>query len=56
LATDDRRSAIVTVRSRKHAAVPDMTVEEHKRRGNGADAMLQEFKHLIEAVVAKDRK
>jgi hypothetical protein len=33
-----------------------MTPEKHKRRGDAADAMFQEFKRLIEAVVAKDRK
>jgi len=29
------------------ANIPDMTPEEHKRRGDGADAMFQRFKRLI---------
>jgi hypothetical protein len=40
-ANGDRKSAIVTIRRRgkRFADVPDMTPEEHKRRGDGADAM-----------------
>jgi hypothetical protein len=29
--------------------------EEHKRRGDAADAMFREFKRLIEEAVAKER-
>jgi hypothetical protein len=52
---DDRKSAIVTIRRRgkRFADVPDMTPEEHKRRGDGADAMFQEMKRQIAA--AKER-
>lgn len=44
------KSAIVAVRSRKHARlgdVPDMTPEEHKRRGDAADALWREMKRRI---------
>ena len=34
---------IVTIRSRKHAAAPDLTPEEYKRRGDAADALFREF-------------
>jgi hypothetical protein len=49
IANDDRKSAIVTIRRRgkRFADVPDMTPEEHKRRGDGADAMFQEMKRQI---------
>jgi hypothetical protein len=44
-------SAIVTIRSRKHALLAhlleDMTPEEHRRRGDAADAMMQRFKRGI---------
>jgi hypothetical protein len=44
-------SAIVTIRSRKHAMLAhlleDMTPEEHCRRGDAADAMMQRFKRKI---------
>jgi hypothetical protein len=55
---EPRKSAIVTARrpGKRYTSVPDMTPEEHKRRGDGADAMMQKFKRLIEAAVAKDRK
>jgi hypothetical protein len=48
-ANGDRKSAIVTIRRRgkRFADVPDMTPEEHKRRGDGADAMFQEMKRQI---------
>jgi hypothetical protein len=32
-----------------------MTPEEHKRRGDGADAMFQEMKRLIEEAVATEK-
>jgi hypothetical protein len=52
---DPPRSAIVTIRRRgkRFGDVPDMTPEEHKRRGDGADAMFQEMKRQIAA--AKER-
>jgi hypothetical protein len=44
-------SAIVTIRSRKGAMLAhlleDMTPEEHQRRGDAADALLQEIKRVI---------
>ena len=52
---DDRKSALVTIR-RKRAAradVPDMTPEEHKRRGDAADALFREMKRRI--AVVRDR-
>jgi hypothetical protein len=45
LAPPARKSAIV--RGKRFADVPDMTPEEHKRRGDGADAMFQEMKRQI---------
>jgi hypothetical protein len=52
-ANDYRKSAIVTIRrpGKRFADVPDMTPEEHKRRGDGADAMFREMKRQI----AKER-
>jgi hypothetical protein len=40
-ANEDRKSAIVTARKpgRRVPDVPDMTPEEHKRRGDAADAL-----------------
>jgi hypothetical protein len=32
-----------------------MTPDEHKRRGDAADAMFQGFKRLIEEAVAKEK-
>ena len=40
-----RKSAII--RGERFADEPDMTPEEHKRRGDGADAMFQEMKRRI---------
>ena len=37
---------------RKQSAVPDMTPEEHKRRGDAADAL---FRDIVRAVAAKNR-
>ena len=48
--TMGRGSAIVTIRRRKRPAladVPDMTEEEHKRRGDAADAMFRDMKRAI---------
>ena len=46
-----RKSAIVTARKprSRRSDVPDMTPEEHKRRGDAADAMFQEMKRKIAA-------
>ena len=42
---DDRKSAIVTAKRRRgrFGDVPDMTLEEHQRRGDAADAMFREM-------------
>jgi len=42
---DERKSAIVTARSpgKRYAEVPDMTEEEHKRRGDAATALWREL-------------
>jgi hypothetical protein len=45
-ASTDRKSAIVTIRSRKRAAladVPDLTEEELQRRDDAADALWREL-------------
>ena len=44
-AHDDRKSAIVTVKRRpgRFGDVPDMTLEEHQRRGDAADALFREI-------------
>ena len=44
-ANDDRKSAIVTANWRRgrFRDVPDMTLEEHQRRGAAADAMFREM-------------
>jgi hypothetical protein len=47
-ANDDRKSAIVTARrpgARSSVDVPDMTLEEHQRRGDAADALFREIVH-----------
>jgi hypothetical protein len=48
-ANDDRKSAIVTTQkpSSWHSDVPDMTEEEHRRRGDAADALFREMKLRI---------
>jgi len=48
-ANDDRKSAIVTAQkpSSWHSDVPDMTEEEHRRRGDAADALFREMKLRI---------
>ena len=54
-ADEDRKSASVTARKpgrRAVADVPDMTPEEHKRRGDAADALFREIKRQI---ATKDR-
>jgi hypothetical protein len=49
-------SAIVTIRSRKHALLAhlleDMTPEEHRRRGDAADAL---FREVVRRATGKDR-
>jgi hypothetical protein len=49
LAETGKRSAIVTARKpgKRYADVPDVTEEEHRRVGDLADAMMQEFKRKI---------
>jgi hypothetical protein len=51
-----RPSVIVTARKpgKRYADVPDMTPEEHRRRGDAADALFREMKRRIAAVL-KDR-
>jgi hypothetical protein len=53
---DDRKPAIVTIRSRKHAMLAhlleDMTPEEHRRRGDAADAL---FRTVVRRTAGKDR-
>ena len=48
-ANDDRKSAIVTARKPRswRSDVPDMTPEEHQRRGDAADALFREMKRRI---------
>jgi hypothetical protein len=52
---EPKQSAIVTARKPRpwRSLEPDMTPEEHKRRGDAADAMFQEFKRLIAAGLKK---
>jgi hypothetical protein len=42
-------SAIVTIRKRASDRVPELTPEEHQRRGDAADAMFREMKRKIAA-------
>ena len=42
-----KRSAIVTARKPGHVYMPYMTPEEHKRRGDAADALFREMKRQI---------
>jgi hypothetical protein len=49
-ANDDRKLAIVTAKNPhrgRFGDVPDMTPEEHKRRGDAADALFREMKRAI---------
>ena len=55
-ANDDRKSAIVTAARKPQSwrsDVPDMTPEEHKRRGDAADALFREMKRKIAAAMKK---
>jgi hypothetical protein len=58
-ANEARKSAIITIRRKPDRVLPPgllpETPEEHKRRGDGADAMFQRFKRLIEEAVAKEK-
>ena len=55
-AAEARESAIVTIRSRKHAMLAhlleDLTPEEHRRRGDAADAL---FREIVRRATGKDR-
>jgi hypothetical protein len=53
-ANDDRKSAIVTVKRKagRFGDAPDLTPEEHKLRGDAADALWRE---LVRRATAKDR-
>jgi hypothetical protein len=45
-AADDRKPAIVTAKRRRRSRfgdVPDMTPEEHQRRGDAADTLFREI-------------
>ncbi len=44
-ASSDRKAAIVTIKrpGKRYADIPDMTPEEHKRRGDAADAVWREL-------------
>ena len=52
-ANDDRKpmptSAIVTIRKRGSDRVPDVTPEDHQRRGDAAEALFREMKRRIAA-------
>ena len=49
-ASDDRKSAIVTIkRKSRFGDAPDMTPEEHQRRGDAADALFRELVRLASA-------
>jgi len=53
-ANDDRKSAIVTARPRSRSnSAPDMTPEEHCRRGYAAAAMFREMTRQIAALPKK---
>jgi hypothetical protein len=52
-ANDDRKPVIVTVkrRSSRFGEVPDMTLEEHRRRGDAADTL---FREIVRRAAGKD--
>ena len=52
--TDGKKSAIVTAKRRpgRFGDVPDMTPEEHQRRGEAADAL---FREIVRRATGKDR-
>ena len=43
------KSAIVTIRKPGKGYVPDLTPEEHQRRGDAAEALFREMKRRIAA-------
>jgi hypothetical protein len=43
------KSAIVTIRKPGKGYVPDLTPEEHQRRGDAAEALFREMKRKIAA-------
>jgi hypothetical protein len=45
--TGEKKSAIVTARRPGRPDVPDMTPEEHQRRGDAAKALFQQMKRRI---------
>jgi hypothetical protein len=45
------KSAIVTIRKPGKGYVPDMTPQEHQRRGDAAEALFREMKRRIAAKV-----
>jgi hypothetical protein len=55
----EARSAIITIRRKPDRILPlgllPETPEEHRRRGDGADAMFQEMKRTIAEAVAKPK-
>jgi hypothetical protein len=53
-ANDDRKSAIVTVKRRgsRFGDAPDLTPEEHRQRGDAADAL---FREIVRRAADKDR-
>jgi hypothetical protein len=58
-ANADRKPAIVTIRRKPERVLPPgllpETPEEHKRRGDGADAMFQEMKRQIAREARRNR-
>jgi len=50
-ANNDRKSAIVTAkrRSSRFGDAPDVTPEEHRRRGDAADTLFREMARLATA-------
>jgi hypothetical protein len=50
--TGEKKSAIVTARRPGRPDVPDMTPEEHQRRGEAAKAL---WRALVRRATAKDR-
>jgi hypothetical protein len=53
-ANDDRKSAIVTAKRRRErfGDAPDLTPEEHHRRGEAVDAL---FREMVRRAAGKDR-
>jgi hypothetical protein len=49
-ANDDRKTRIVTTRPKRGREVEDLTPEEHRRRGDAADAL---FRELVRRATSK---